>query len=53
MYNCNTFLNYFPRQNPHNNLVIAVVLNEKIFQNCITLIFQNSNLYLSRPLVND
>ncbi len=43
MYNCNTSLKYFPLQNPHNNLAIAVVLNEKIFQICITLIFQNSN----------
>ncbi|MCK5370075.1 MAG: hypothetical protein KAQ62_16050, partial [Cyclobacteriaceae bacterium] len=37
-------------QNPHNNPAIAVVLNEKIFQICITLIFQNSNLYLSSAL---
>ncbi len=49
MHNFNTSLKYFPFQNPHNNLAIAVVLNEKIFQTCITLIFQNSNLYLSKP----
>jgi len=35
MYNCNTSLKYFPLQNPHNNLAITVVLNEKIFQTCL------------------
>ena len=50
IHNCNTSLKYFPLQNPPNNPAIAVVLNEKIFQICITLIFQNTNLYLSSAL---
>ncbi len=50
MYNCTTSSKYFSLQNPHNNPAIVVVLNKKIFQICSTLIFQNSDLYLSRPL---
>ena len=49
MYNCTTSLKYFSLQNPHNNPAIVVVLNKKIFQICSPLIFQNSNLNLSKP----
>ena len=50
MYNCTTSSKYFFLQNPHNNPAIVAVLNKEIFQICSTLIFQNTNLYLSIPL---